>query len=282
MNMPALTPTPVPLEGCCSGLRITKINVPARVAVGDSAVLECEWVSPNNKDVYSLKWYFGLEEFYRWTPAEKNPVQVFRVNAFDVSEAESSKGTVVIRNLSRKASGVMRCEISEEAPSFHTDAKTARLEVVDLPDSPPLLSPLQAVYELHQQVQLNCSSVNAYPPPTLVFFINSEPVNPTWVGRNESFRSRVLDGLPLYTSTRQLQFRLLPRLLNNDGRLLVKCTAEIAGIYWETNEVELPIDQPQRASIMEGRSSAGYQCCSHCVATSLPLLLLLRMFRLLH
>ncbi|KAF2350626.1 Immunoglobulin-like domain [Trinorchestia longiramus] len=224
-------------------------------------MLECEWVSPNDRDIYSLKWYFGLEEFYRWTPAEANPVQVFSVDAFDVSVSESSRGTVRIRNLSRKATGVMRCEISEEAPSFHTDAKTARLEMVDLPDSPPMLSPLQPVYELHQMVQLNCTSLNSSPPASLAFFINNEPVNPAWVSHNDSFRSRFVDGQPLYTSTRQLRFRLLPRLMGNDGRVLVKCTAEISGVYWETHEVELPIDQPQRASIMEGRSSAG-ECCA--------------------
>lgn len=59
----------------CSALRITRIRVPERVALGDTAKLECEWVA-DLKQIYSLKWYFGLEEFYRWTPADKDPVQV--------------------------------------------------------------------------------------------------------------------------------------------------------------------------------------------------------------
>lgn len=62
---------------------------------------------------------------------------------------------------------------------------------------------------------------------------------------------------PLFTSQRELRFRLLPRLIQSDGRVLIKCISEIEGAYWETNEVHLNVDQPQRASIMEGRSSSG-------------------------
>ena len=61
-----------------ASLEITRLTIPKRVPVGDSATLECDWIS-NSKRIYSLKWYLGLKEFYRWTPADKNPVQVSSV-----------------------------------------------------------------------------------------------------------------------------------------------------------------------------------------------------------
>ena len=64
-------------------------------------------------------------------------------------------------------------------------------------------------------------------------------------------------GPVLYTSKREVRFRLMPRLIGRDGRVVVKCAAEIPGAYWETTEVQFLVDQPQRASIMEGRSSSG-------------------------
>ena len=42
-----------------------------------------------------------------------------------------------------------------------------------------------------------------------------------------------------------------------DNRVTVKCVAEIADVYCQTDEVRLAVDVPQRASIMEDRSDAG-------------------------
>ena len=52
------------------------------------------------------------------------------MSAFKVDKHVSSKGKVVLRDLTRLAEGYMRCEISAEAPSFHTTAKALQLQVV--------------------------------------------------------------------------------------------------------------------------------------------------------
>lgn len=88
-------------------------------------------------------------------------------------------------------------------------------------------------------------------------FVACVQVNPSWVGPNTTLLVKNLNDFPLYTSERELTFRLMPRMIGSDGRVLVKCAAEIPGAYWESNEVQLVVDQPQRASIMEGRSSSG-------------------------
>ena len=51
---------------------------------GAEALLECNWRAEgfpvNDEGLYSLKWYHGLHEFYRWTPSERSPMQVLSVS----------------------------------------------------------------------------------------------------------------------------------------------------------------------------------------------------------
>ena len=58
-------------------IQITGLRIPSRAALGDRLELECDW-KPRRERIYSLKWYFGLDEFYRYTPnaTETDPVQV--------------------------------------------------------------------------------------------------------------------------------------------------------------------------------------------------------------
>ena len=56
------------------GVVITHVRVPPLVQAGDKVVLECDWKI--DAEIYALKWYFGLREFYRWTPADENKVMV--------------------------------------------------------------------------------------------------------------------------------------------------------------------------------------------------------------
>lgn len=114
----------------CHSLRITKVSVPTPMIVGDSGTLECQWVSEGNS-VYSLKWYLGLHEFYRWTPAAHPKIQTFSIDkAFKIDRKESEEGRVRIRNVTLDATGLLRCEISEEAPAFHTEHSDVRLTVI--------------------------------------------------------------------------------------------------------------------------------------------------------
>nr|XP_027222441.1 uncharacterized protein LOC113814588 [Penaeus vannamei] len=54
------------------GITITRVSVPTPLAVGEGGVLECEWTYDGDH-VYTLKWYQGIREFYRWTPQETPP-----------------------------------------------------------------------------------------------------------------------------------------------------------------------------------------------------------------
>lgn len=113
------------------GLHITKVDVPSPVVVGESGWLVCEFVE-EGESVYALKWYLGLDEFYRWTPAESPPVKTFPVegNPLRVDKNASKRGRVKIHDVKLGAAGVFRCEVSGEAPAFHTESAVASMKVV--------------------------------------------------------------------------------------------------------------------------------------------------------
>ncbi|KAK8747111.1 hypothetical protein OTU49_017000 [Cherax quadricarinatus] len=157
------------------GLHITKVRVPTPLAVGEGGWLECEFVD-EGESIYALKWYLGLDEFYRWTPAENPPVKTFPVKGdpLTVDIAASNRGKVKIHDVTLGASGVFRCEVSAEAPDFHTESDVATMTVVALPEEDPSIRGAGFTHQLHEDVMLNCSSPRSQPPASLTFYVNQE------------------------------------------------------------------------------------------------------------
>ncbi|KAK4320823.1 hypothetical protein Pmani_008335 [Petrolisthes manimaculis] len=236
-----------------AGLSITRINVPDVVAVGEGGWFQCEFTK--GESVYALKWYLGLDEFYRWTPAETPAIRTFPVkgNPLTVDKAASNRGRIKIQNFKLGATGLYRCEVSAEAPSFHTETAVATLSVVDLPDEKPRIVGVQSAYQVHEEVTVNCSSYNSFPPATLSFYVNDEPAEPSWVTHYPPTEDPESG---LKTSVLGLQFPLRPNLLLSGGRAMVKCTAAIGDNYWESSVVAVHSDTPHQASVMEGRASS--------------------------
>ncbi|XP_069936317.1 uncharacterized protein [Cherax quadricarinatus] len=259
-----------------TGLHITKVTVPTPVAVGDGGWLECEFVDEGDS-IYALKWYLGLDEIYRWTPAESPPIKTFPVKGepLTVDTKTSNRGRVRIQDVTLGASGVFRCEVSAEAPDFHTESDVATMTVVDLPDEEPRISGGGSGHQVHDIVLVNCSSPGSQPPASLTFYVNQELADPGWLIPYAPLEDPETG---LETAILGLRFPLQPRLLSR-GSVSVKCTAAISNLYFKSTEASIPADVPFQASIMEGRAAAGRGCpASACsglsVITSIILLIL--------
>ncbi|KAK4290295.1 hypothetical protein Pmani_036793 [Petrolisthes manimaculis] len=240
------------------GLRITRVGVPSPVVVGEDGWLECEFVE-EGENVYALKWYLGLEEFYRWTPAETPSVRTFPVRGkpMVVDGAVSNRGRVRFSGITLGATGVFRCEVSAEGPSFHTESEVATMTVVDLPDEKPRLTGVRESYHLHQDVRINCTSPRSQPPATLTFYVNNQPADPSWLRQYSPIEEEGSSGLE--TAVLGLHFPLRPGQLVR-GPAVVKCTAVIEDRYLADTVVLLHSDVPLQASIMEGRATANHGC----------------------
>lgn len=64
-------------------LRGVTVTVPRAVRVGHSATLECDY-DLENASLYSVKWYRGTDEFYRYVPKEEPPTRVFPLPGLEV------------------------------------------------------------------------------------------------------------------------------------------------------------------------------------------------------
>ncbi|CAL4082660.1 unnamed protein product [Meganyctiphanes norvegica] len=240
------------------GLQLTRVAAKTPLVVGDDGWLECEW-DVGTDTIYSVKWYQvrlqGLQEFYRWTPAdEKSPVKLFPVSGLTVDPASVRGGHVRIHNVGLEAEGTYRCEVSAEAPTFHTQAAVVEVKVIDLPDSAPRMAWHQTGYRVHDLVMVNCSSPRARPPPTLSFYVNDEPVDPLWLLSQASI---VEPNTGLETAVLTMRFLLHPRLLSRGQGVRIKCTAEVGSVYWESSEEHVPGDQPYHGAVIHSIDEYG-------------------------
>ncbi|CAL4076477.1 unnamed protein product, partial [Meganyctiphanes norvegica] len=119
-----------------------------------------------------------------------------------------------------------KCEVSAEAPSFHTDSRSGALLVVQMPERDPHITGMRRTYHLGDMVHVNCTSDKSKPAASLTWYINGE----------QASRRDIVEYMPmtdpegLSTSTLGLRFRAREHHLQH-GRLHLRCTASFAAVY---------------------------------------------------
>lgn len=63
-----------------AGLKDVSVTIPQAVKRGSNAQLICNY-DMENDTLYSIKWYKGRREFYRYTPKENPAMKVFTMAA---------------------------------------------------------------------------------------------------------------------------------------------------------------------------------------------------------
>ncbi|PSN56101.1 hypothetical protein C0J52_10628 [Blattella germanica] len=71
--------------GVCWGLRDVRVTIPAAILRGNTAVLLCHF-DLEGDSLYSVKWYKGRREFYRFTPKEDPAMKIFPFFGLDVQK----------------------------------------------------------------------------------------------------------------------------------------------------------------------------------------------------
>lgn len=66
-----------------NALKILQVKVPPAALSGHSVQLECVF-SSDGDSIYAVKWYRGVDEFYRYVPAEEPHATVFPLNGIEV------------------------------------------------------------------------------------------------------------------------------------------------------------------------------------------------------
>ncbi|CAB3375752.1 Hypothetical predicted protein [Cloeon dipterum] len=137
----------------------------------------CNYSLSDGEGLYSVKWYKDNEEFYRYVPRSRPATISYQVDGVEVQRHFSNNYNVHLQSLNLRSSGLYRCEVSAEAPSFSSVNGEGRMEVVYLPKHDPLMTGGEMVYALGDQVSINCTSSKSYPPSEMRWYINNHPVS---------------------------------------------------------------------------------------------------------
>ncbi|KAF5292306.1 hypothetical protein FQA39_LY03340 [Lamprigera yunnana] len=108
-------------------LKDVSVIVPQAVVVGDSVSLHCRF-NLEGEPLYTVKWYKGQSEFYRYLPKELPNTQVFPLSGIAVDLSNSSPNKVVLQDVQTTTTGRYRCEVSTDAPNFYTNIETGYIE----------------------------------------------------------------------------------------------------------------------------------------------------------
>ncbi|KAF2367475.1 Immunoglobulin-like domain, partial [Trinorchestia longiramus] len=113
----------------CNGLNVLSVDVPSHEVAGKPVKLTCNYDLEGDV-LYSVKWYRGSSEFFRYIPGDHPPIQVYDLPGVVVDSAVSDDRTVSLRPVTLDSSGSYKCEVSADMPSFHTDSESANMLVV--------------------------------------------------------------------------------------------------------------------------------------------------------
>uniref|UniRef100_A0AAG5CV02 Ig-like domain-containing protein n=1 Tax=Anopheles atroparvus TaxID=41427 RepID=A0AAG5CV02_ANOAO len=232
-------------------VKITEMRVPKHAVKDRPVRLECLY-DLEGETLYAVKWYKDGLEFYRYVPRDEPPARIFPQRGLNVKEHESTDNHVTLESIGHSASGKYRCEVSGEAPAFETVASDADMMVVVLPEKDPVISGGRPRYQLGEYVRVNCTSGRSKPAVQLMWYINSELADPTYVRQYPTIVSLIPDHLE--TSILGLEFRVKPKHFRH-GDMKLKCLATISTVYWKSNEESVESDKPQKAPILESRKS---------------------------
>ncbi|KAK9680490.1 hypothetical protein QE152_g39053 [Popillia japonica] len=235
-------------------LKWVRVSVPQYRIPGDMALLQCDY-NLGNDNLYAVKWYKDNEEFFKFLPKARPEASSYSVEGIHVDMKSSNRTTVVLYSLNFKSSGLYRCEVSAEAPSFASAQGEARMEIVYLPKEDPQISGVEREYQIGEMVNLNCTSGKSHPASILHWYVNEQQVlAPGTIIHYPPIQHR--HGLS--SSILGLRFVLTPKHFVG-GSMKIKCIAVLSPVLWmgdkESVVQSLPIKQMREALLLV-RSSA--------------------------
>lgn len=229
-------------------LKDLKIFVPEAVITGNAATLSCQYEL--EQQLYSVRWYFESEEFYRYVPKESPPSIVFPVSGITV-DGSSDSTSVTLRSITRELSGKFKCEVSEDAPMFHTEIREAHMQVVELPKEEPSLQVDKKIVGINDSFKAVCTVGKSYPAANISWYINTKKV---YKNPYQRVVYRTYEGSPTFSSLEvqssspiiQDIFQAAPKY---HPSIKVMCEVSILHVYHKNVEAKLGTINPSLTTV---------------------------------
>ncbi|XP_050708578.1 uncharacterized protein LOC126993480 [Eriocheir sinensis] len=238
-------------------VEIVELVVPESPKVGDDVTLTCRFnLVCNNNRIYTFKWLSGTDQFYTYKgAAHNNPKHAYTFKGINVKEEASTEESVVLQDVSEETSGLFKCEVMGEGPSFRTAVANKTMTVVIPPSEVKIITRPAAnppVYHIGERIHMNCTASRAKPRAAIYWEINDLPVNERDVqsrGGYEDHRGRV-------TSTLSLSWD--PPAYFKDSVARVACHAVVGG-HKTTITKDIYLDPASSAALNHLYASKGCQ-----------------------
>ncbi|XP_050708101.1 uncharacterized protein LOC126993245 [Eriocheir sinensis] len=185
-------------------VEIVELVVPESPKVGDDVTLTCRFnLVGSNHRLYTVNWWRGKDQFYTFKGTTIDQKHAYSFDGIQVKEEASTEESVVLQNVSEETSGLFKCEVMGEGPSFRTAVANKTMTVVIPPRKVEILArsqPDPPVYRVGETIHLNCTATAAKPRADLTWKIDDLPVEDHHVQRlrdYEDHRGRVTSTLNL-------------------------------------------------------------------------------------
>ncbi|XP_045460131.1 uncharacterized protein LOC123670660 [Harmonia axyridis] len=230
--------------GVAHSLKDVVLEIEPRVVhLGAYSTLSCRY-DLEDAPLYTVKWYRGHHEFYRYTPKEFPSTKIFPFDDLHVDLVHSNERQVVLTEVGFNLSGNFSCEVTTDAPSFSTRVVSTDMLVVVLPSNPPTLTTERTFYDSGDVLRANCSSPPSRPASTLTFYLKGVQIC-------EMCTTRKASAGDLFHSENYLELPLFPSHFQQN-RLTLKCVAEIGNLYQQYAELNLyNVHDPIPARVMQ-------------------------------
>ncbi|KAH9640938.1 hypothetical protein HF086_003028 [Spodoptera exigua] len=219
--------------GTVNSLKSLQIHVPKAVLTGHDAELMCTY-ELEGAQLYSIRWYRNMIEFYRYVPKESPATKV----------AGSDQNRVVLTEVDRTLTGEYQCEVSADAPLFHTDIKAAMMVVVEPPLTSPNVTSDRISYIGGDHIRANCSSPPSLPAANITWFVPGFTAN------------HVLNFSNGYASS-LATLELEAAVHSPVPTLMIRCEASIFDVWRSTSHTIVLRERSANPASALGRSLTG-------------------------
>lgn len=253
-----------------TAIRQVSVTIPTAVKRFDTVTLQCKY-DLENEPLYTLKWYKGTKEFYRYIPKELPSTQVFPLSGVTVDIQKSTPNNLVLRNVQLEVTGRYKCEVSSDAPNFYTLMQSGYLYVVDVPVDDPILRIDKEILDTGYRLKGNCSTPPSYPSANVTWLVNGIVVN-------SSYQQRVQPHDYNMKVSNTYQSRRVPLVTisgidlavddNNfyGGKARISCIANVFHLYRKEKSLIFDEDRPRpRPSSVLGTRDESSEAVPACV-----------------
>lgn len=232
------------------GIRLSRtlkkmtMNVPRAVRVGHSVTLECDY-DLEGAPLYSVRWYRDNNEFYRYVPKEAPPTRVFPLPGLHVDVSVSDDHRVTLLSIGQPMAGMFQCEVSADAPSFHTEMMVAPMTIAVVPDGVPVITVDKSSLEQGGPLVSECSAPASFPALNLTWYVNDQRIDFQVPGSTSYWTKKEAK---LEKSFSRLE---LTGVGGSWGAIRLRCEANLFKLF-RANSLEIAVkpDVPQPASVL--------------------------------